>query len=62
MTAGTVAGIISIVIAFALFSGAFFATMRGKKRLAIGLGVTAFLFMTLIPVSLALFVAVPNPT
>lgn len=62
MTAGTIAGIISIFIAFALFSGSFYATVKGSKRLAIVLGAVAFVFMTIIPVSLALFVAVPNPT
>lgn len=62
MTAGVVAGIVSIVVAFLLFAGAYFATMRGRKPLAIGLGLTAFVFMTVIPVALALFVAVPNPT
>lgn len=62
MTAGTIAGIISIFIAFALFSCSFYAATKGNKRLALILGAVAFLFMTVIPVSLAVFVAVPNPT
>ena len=62
LTTGTIVGIVSIAIAFVLFSGSFYATTKGRKNLAIGLGVAAFLFMTIIPVSLALFVAVPNPT
>lgn len=62
MGAATVLGIASIFIGFALFAASFFAATKGLKQRAIGFGVAAFLFITLIPVSLALFVAVPNPT
>ena len=33
----------------------------GAEGASIGFGLTAFAFMTVIPVSLALFAAVPNP-
>lgn len=62
MTAPTILGIASIVVAFALFSASFYMAVKGRKRTAIVLGAVAFVFMTLIPVSLALFFAVPNPT
>ncbi|MCP1388676.1 hypothetical protein M5J20_10870 [Corynebacterium sp. TA-R-1] len=58
----TILGIVSIFIGFALFAGAFMATLKGRKGLAVGLGATAFVFITFIPVGLALFGAVPNPT
>lgn len=57
----TLLGIASIVIGFGLIAGAFIAVMRERKRLAVGLGVLALVFITIIPVGLALFVAVPNP-
>ncbi len=62
MTAPTILGIASIVVAFALFSSSFYMAVKGRKRPAIVMGAVAFVFMTLIPVSLALFFAVPNPT
>lgn len=62
MGATTVAGIASIFIAFALFITSFYMATKQNKRAAIILGVVAFLFMTLIPVGLALFGAVPNPS
>ena len=57
----TILGIASIVVAFALFSSSFYMAVKGRKRASIGFGLTAFVFMTVIPVSLALFAAVPNP-
>lgn len=62
MNATTILGIASIVVAFVLFTASFYLAVRGRKRSAIVLGAVAFLFMTLIPVALALFVAVPNPS
>lgn len=61
MNATTVLGIASIVVAFVLFSTSFYMAVKGRKRASIGFGLTAFVFMTIIPVSLALFAAVPNP-
>ena len=61
MNATTILGIVSIVVAFALFSSSFYMAVQGRKRASIGFGLTAFVFMTVIPVSLALFSAVPNP-
>lgn len=62
MTTATVLGIVSILIAFALFSVSFYMATKRRKKESIIFGIVAFVFMTLIPVSLALFVAVPNPT
>lgn len=62
MNATTILGIVSIVVAFVLFSTSFYMAVKGRKRASIGFGLTAFIFMTVIPVSLALFAAVPNPT
>lgn len=62
MGTATILGIASIFIGFALFAASFISATKGLKRQAIGFGVAAFLFITLIPVSLALLVAVPNPT
>ena len=56
----TITAIISIFTSFTLFMGAFYSAMKGRKRAAIGLGVAAFVFMTLIPVMLAVFGAAPN--
>ena len=61
MNATTILGIASIVVAFALFSSSFYMAVKGRKRASIGFGAAAFIFMTVIPVSLALFSAVPNP-
>lgn len=61
MNATTILGIASIVVAFALFSSSFYMAVQGRKRASIGFGAAAFIFMTVIPVSLALFAAVPNP-
>ena len=61
MSTPTILGIASIVVAFALFSSSFYMAVQGRKRASIGFGLTAFVFMTVIPVSLALFAAVPNP-
>ena len=61
MNATTILGIASIVVAFVLFSTSFYMAVKGRKRASIGFGLTAFVFMTVIPVSLALVAAVPNP-
>lgn len=61
MNATTILGIASIVVAFVLFSVSFYLAVKGRKQASIGFGAAAFLFMTIIPVSLALFSAVPNP-
>lgn len=61
MNATTILGIASIVVALVLFSTSFYMAVKGRKRASIGFGLTAFVFMTVIPVSLALFAAVPNP-
>ena len=57
----TILGIASIVVAFALFGVSFTMAVQGRMRASIGFGAAAFIFMTVIPVSLALFFAVPNP-
>ena len=57
----TIAGIVSIAVAFILFLGAFYFTTQKRTTLAITLGIAAFLFMTVIPVTLAVFGAAPNP-
>lgn len=59
--ATTLAGIASIFIGFVLIAAAFVAVMRERRGLAVGLGVAALVFITLIPVGLALIFAVPNP-
>ena len=46
----TIAGIVSIAVAFILFLGAFYFTTQKRTTLAITLGIAAFLFMTVIPV------------
>ncbi len=55
-------GIASILVAFCLFASSFYMATKGRTKPAIIFGIVAFLFMTVIPVSLALFGAVPNPT
>lgn len=57
----TIVGIVSILVAFALFMAAFYFTTKKRTTLAIALGIAAFLFMTLIPVCLAIFRAASNP-
>ena len=59
--ATTLVGIASIFIGFVLIAAAFVAVMRERKGLAVVLGVAALVFITFIPVGLALFFAVPNP-
>lgn len=62
MTGSTVVGIASIVIGFLLIAAAFLAVTTWRRpSLAVGLGVAAFVFITVIPVILAVFVAAPNP-
>ncbi|MHA2790074.1 hypothetical protein ACXZ66_13210 [Corynebacterium sp. S7] len=57
----TILGIISIFISFALFGTAFYLAMKKKSwKVWVPVIVIAFLFMTVIPVSLAVFVAVPE--
>lgn len=61
MTAPTIAGIVSIVIGFLLIAGAFLSVTTWRRpRLAVGFGGAAFVFITIIPVILAVFVAAPN--
>ncbi|EEI17328.1 hypothetical protein [Corynebacterium lipophiloflavum] len=62
MTTPTLLGIASIVIGFALIAAAFLVVVKGRRTpLAVGLGIAAFVFVTVIPVILAVFVAAPNP-
>ncbi|SDM00615.1 hypothetical protein SAMN04488535_1541 [Corynebacterium mycetoides] len=62
MTGPTIIGIGSIIIGFALIAAAFLAVARWRRTgLAVGLGIAAFFFVTVIPVILAVFVAAPNP-
>ncbi|WP_291314385.1 hypothetical protein [Corynebacterium sp. UBA2622] len=61
MTTSTIVGIVSIVIGFALIAASFLATTRRRNiPLALGLGIAAFIFITIIPVFIAVFIAVPN--
>lgn len=62
MNAIVMFGIVSILVAFCLFATSFYMVTKGRTKPAIIFGIVAFLFMTMIPVSLALFGAVPNPT
>lgn len=62
MNAIVMFGIASILAAFCLFATSFYLTTKGRTKPAIVFGIVAFLFMTMIPVSLALFGAVSNPT
>lgn len=58
----TIAGIVSILIGFGLFAGCFYSVVKRKPlALSVGLGLAAFMFMTFLPVFLAVFVAAPNP-
>ncbi|WP_235933507.1 hypothetical protein [Corynebacterium qintianiae] len=58
----TTLGIVSIVIGFVLIAVAFLAVAKWRRTpLAVGLGIAAFVFITVIPVFLAVFVAVPDP-
>ncbi|SDS75768.1 hypothetical protein [Corynebacterium timonense] len=62
MTTPTIVGIVSIVIGFALIGASFYVTSRTRNvPLAVGLGIAAFVFITVIPVVLAVFIAAPNP-
>ncbi|MDY5785464.1 MULTISPECIES: hypothetical protein [unclassified Corynebacterium] len=55
-------GIASIVVGFVLIGAAFLAVNKGERTgLAVALGIAAFIFITIIPVFLAVFIAVPNP-
>lgn len=62
MTVPTLLGIGSIVVGFAFIAAAFLAvTTCRRPRVAVGLGIAAFVFVTVIPVILAVFVVAPNP-
>lgn len=62
MGTATVVGIGSIAIGFCLIGAAFWAMAKLKRpMLALGFGLAAFLFITIIPVFLAVFVAAPGP-
>lgn len=57
----TILGICSIIVAFFLFTACFLTVMKKKPMaLSVGLGLLAFIFMTFVPVFLAVFVAAPN--
>jgi len=61
VTTSTIVGIVSIVIGFALIAASFLATTRRHNiPRALGLGIAAFIFITIIPVFIAVFIAVPN--
>ncbi|WJY69054.1 hypothetical protein [Corynebacterium auris] len=62
MNTATIVGIASIVVGFVLIAASFYVTARRRHvPLAVGLGVAAFLFVTVIPVFIAVFIAAPNP-
>ncbi|MCO6394576.1 MULTISPECIES: hypothetical protein [Corynebacterium] len=61
MGSATVTGIASIAVGFGFIAAAFVATNRQEIPRAVGYGLAAFVFITVIPVILAVFVAVPNP-
>lgn len=61
LTATTILGICSIFIAFGLFTACYWTVVKNKPAaLSVGLGLAAFIFMTFVPVFLAVFVAAPN--
>ena len=61
MTTATIVGIVSIVIGFALIAASFLATTRKRNiPLALGFGLAAFIFITVIPVFIAVFIAAPG--
>jgi len=61
VTTATIVGIVSIVIGFALIAASFLATTRKHNiPLALGLGLAAFIFITVIPVFIAVFIAAPG--
>lgn len=58
MTTTTVIGIISIVIGFLCIAAAFYTFMKKKPTVwPLGFGLAAFVFVTVIPVFLAVFFA-----
>ena len=62
MGTATVVVIGSIAIGFCLIGAAFWAMAKMQRPvLALGFGLAAFLFITIIPVFLAVFVAAPGP-
>lgn len=57
----TILGICSIVLAFLLFVACYWTVVNNKPpALSVGLGLATFIFMTFVPVFLAVFVAAPN--
>ncbi|MDK8306695.1 hypothetical protein QP866_10200 [Corynebacterium imitans] len=63
MGTATVVGIGSIAIGFCLIAAAFWAMAKMQRpMLALGFGIAAFVFITIIPVFLAVFVAAPGPS
>lgn len=61
MGTATVLGICSIVLAFLLFTACYWTVVNKKPAaLSVGLGLAAFIFMTFVPVFLAIFVVAPN--
>lgn len=60
MTWSVVVTMLSVMIGFAAIGASFWVVMSGRsRRLAVLLGITAFLFVTVIPVGLALWVSSP---
>lgn len=61
LTATTILGICSILVAFGLFTACYWTVVKNKPAaLSVALGLAAFIFMTFVPVFLAVFVAAPN--
>lgn len=61
MGTATVVGIGSIAVGFFLIASAFWAMAKLQRpKLALGFGIAAFVFITIIPVFLAVFVATPH--
>jgi len=58
----TLLGILSIAVGFSLVGAAAIALWKDRYRLAIGFGIAASIFCTFVPVILAVFFAVPNPS
>ena len=57
----TIIGICSIAVAFILFGVCYWTVVKNKPvALSVALGFIAFIFMTFVPVFLAVFIAAPN--
>ena len=61
MGAATIAGIGSIFLGFCLFGACYWSVVSKKPMAAsVALGALAFIFITFVPVFLAVFVAAPS--